>query len=182
MLIIGTDYKISLTTLTLMLTSFFAIKSQEPIVKYTNAQPKNIKLNKEAKSKKQISFAIIKPDAIANKYSGEIIRIIELNNFDIIGMKKISLTKKQAQDFYCEHKDKPFFKDLVQYMTSGPIIVLALEKHNAIKDWRDLMGSTNPEQSSIGTLRKMFGESLTKNAVHGSDSEKSAQRELKFFF
>lgn len=131
---------------------------------------------------KEITFGIIKPDAVKNKNSGEIIRIIELNNFDIIAMKKIQLTKKQAEGFYFEHKNKSFFKDLINYMTSGPIIVLALEKMNAIKDWRELMGSTNPKKSNPGTLRAMFGTSITENAVHGSDSSKSAQREFKFFF
>lgn len=140
-------------------------------------------VDKEKKSsQEEITFAIIKPDAVRHGYTGEIIKLIELNKFDIVGMHKIKLNRHQASRFYREHKDKLFFNSLVNYMISGPIVVMALKKENAIKYWRDLMGATNPEKASVGSLRAMFGSSLTENAVHGSDSQKSAQRELQFFF
>lgn len=128
------------------------------------------------------TFAIIKPDAVAAKHAGQIIDLIEKNKFDIIRMKKVQLNRKQAEKFYGVHKEKPFFKGLVEYMISGPVVVLALEKANAIKDWRDLMGATNPEKAAPGTMRRMFGTSLTENATHGSDSRENAQIELNFFF
>lgn len=128
------------------------------------------------------TFAIIKPDAVATNYAGEIIRIIELNGFVIAGMKKITLTQKQAQEFYAVHKDRPFYNELVAYMTSGPVIVMTLDKENAIADWRTLMGATNPKNASVGTLRKMFGKNITNNAVHGSDAPETAAQEVKFFF
>ncbi|HVX00681.1 MAG TPA: nucleoside-diphosphate kinase [Candidatus Babeliaceae bacterium] len=130
----------------------------------------------------QITLALIKPDAVKALYTGEIISLIEKNKFDILYLKKLCLTKEQAESFYKEHKDKPFFAELVQYMTSGPIIALALEKENAIESWRTLMGATNPEKAGVGTIRYMFGTNLTFNAVHGSDSQASAERELSFFF
>lgn len=128
------------------------------------------------------TFAIIKPDAVAAKNSGEIINLIEKNKFNIIGMQKTNLHQKQASEFYKAHKDKPFFKSLIEYMTSGPAIILALEKENAIKEWRDLMGTTNPANAAPGTMRRMFGTSITNNATHGSDSKENAQVELNFFF
>lgn len=129
-----------------------------------------------------LTFAIIKPDAVKAGNSGLIIDTIERNKFKILRLEKIHLTKLQAQKFYAIHKERPFFKDLVEYMTSGPVITLALEKENAIKDWRKLMGATNPSEAEVGTIRKMFGKDKTHNAAHGSDSEKSAQEEIKFFF
>lgn len=128
------------------------------------------------------TFAIIKPDAVASKSSGQILDLIEKNKFDIIRMKKVQLTKKQAEKFYAMHKEKPFFRELVDYMISGPVILLALEKPNAIKEWRELMGATNVEKAAPGTVRRMFGTSVTKNAAHGSDSKEAAQIELNFFF
>lgn len=128
------------------------------------------------------TFAIIKPDAVAAKNAGQIIDLIEKNKFDIIRMKKTQLTRKQAEKFYGVHKDKPFFKELVEYMISGPAVLLALEKANAIKEWRDLMGATNSENAAPGTMRRMFGTSITKNATHGSDSKENAEIELNFFF
>lgn len=128
------------------------------------------------------TFAIIKPDAVEAGYTGEIIKLIELNKFNIIRMKKIQLTRKQAENFYKVHKDKEFFPELIKYITSGPVVVLALEKENSIKDWRNLMGATNPEKAPVGTIRKMFGSSITRNATHGSDSPENAQIELLFFF
>jgi nucleoside-diphosphate kinase len=130
----------------------------------------------------QTTFAIIKPDAVEQGSTGEIINLIERNGFTILKMEKKQLTQKEAESFYAVHKDRPFFKDLVNFMTSGPVVVLALEKTNAVRDWRKLMGATNPERAKVGTLRKMFGSDITHNATHGSDSEKNAAIELNFFF
>ena len=126
--------------------------------------------------------AFIKPDAIADRRSGDIISSIELNGFTILRMEKIRLTSQQAEAFYAIHKAKPFFGELVAYTISGPVIVMALEKDNAIKEWRDLMGATDPTKATVGTLRKMFGSSIGSNAVHGSDSPETARQEIAFFF
>jgi nucleoside-diphosphate kinase len=128
------------------------------------------------------TFAMIKPDAVASKSAGDIISTIEKNGFGIKNMHMRTLTAKEAEVFYAEHKGKPFFTDLITYITSGPVIALNLEKENAIADWRDLIGTTDPTQARPGTIRKMFAESKSKNAVHGSDSPEAAERELKLFF
>jgi len=130
----------------------------------------------------QRTCGIIKPDAIADKVAGAIIQLIELNGFGIIRMKKMRLTTEAAAEFYGIHKEKSFFDELVAYTTSGPIIVMVLEKDDAITDWRALMGATDPHKAAPGTLRKMFGTSIGSNAVHGSDSAENAVKELKFFF
>lgn len=128
------------------------------------------------------TFAIIKPDAVKSQFSGTIIQFIELNKFAILRMNKTQLTRKQAELFYEVHKERPFFGELVEYMISGPVILMALEKENAIQEWRDLMGATDPKKANPGTIRKMFGTSIGNNATHGSDSKETAQKELKFFF
>ncbi len=128
------------------------------------------------------TFAIIKPDAVKNNNSGKIIDKIEANGFTIIAMKKIKMTKEIAEGFYIIHKEKPFFNDLTDFMSSGPCIVMCLEKENAIKDWRALMGATNPEEAKDGTLRKEFGKNIDNNATHGSDAPETAATELKYFF
>ena len=128
------------------------------------------------------TFAIIKPDAVAAGKTGAIIELIEANRFTILRMQKLHLTKAQAEAFYAVHKSKPFFDELVSYMMSGPIVVLALEKEQAVDAWRTLMGATNPAQASVGTLRYMFGTSIGSNATHGSDSKENAAIELKQFF
>jgi nucleoside-diphosphate kinase len=128
------------------------------------------------------TFAIIKPDAVAARVSGMIIHLIELNKFNILRMHKTQLTKKQAELFYDIHKDKPFFGELVDYMISGPCILMALEKDNAIAEWREVMGATDPKKAAPGSLRKMFGTSIGNNVTHGSDSAETAQKELRFFF
>lgn len=130
----------------------------------------------------ETTFAFIKPDAVKAKNAGMIISVIELNKFNIVSMQKMDLTKKQAESFYAEHKAKSFFNDLVTYMTSGPVIALALRKKDAINEWRQLMGTTDPEKAAVGTMRRMFGTDKTYNAVHGSDSSESALRELALFF
>lgn len=128
------------------------------------------------------TFAIIKPDAISACVSGQIINIIELNKFNILRMHKVQLTHKQAETFYAIHRERSFFRELVDYMISGPVILMALEKDNAISEWRDLMGATDPKKAAPGTLRRMFGTSIGNNATHGSDSLENAQKELQFFF
>ena len=128
------------------------------------------------------TLALIKPDAVTNKYIGQIIELIEKNGFHIARMEHKQITKQEAEKFYAEHKGKPFFKALVEYITSGPVVILALKKENAVADWRKLLGKTDPKQANVGTIRKMFAESKERNAAHGSDSLTSAQRELAFFF
>ncbi len=128
------------------------------------------------------TLAIIKPDAVATKNAGKIIDMLEANGFSIIGMKKVHLTKEQAKKFYIVHKERPFYDSLTTFMSEGPIIVMVLEKENAIEDYRKLMGATNPEEAEEGTIRKMFGTNIERNAVHGSDSKESANFEIPFFF
>lgn len=128
------------------------------------------------------TFGIIKPDAVKNGFSGKIIDRIELEGFKIIGMKKISLSKADAENFYLVHKERPFYGELVSFMISGPIVVLCMQKDNAVKAWRDLMGATNPLDADVNTLRKLYAESIEANAVHGSDSLENSKIEIEFFF
>ncbi len=128
------------------------------------------------------TLAIVKPDAVSRRATGDIIAMIEGKGFRIIGMKMLEITKHQAQGFYAVHAGKPFFESLTNFMSSGPIVVLALEKDDAIKAWRDLMGPTNPAQAKEGTIREKFGDSIERNAVHGSDAEDTARFELSYFF
>ena len=130
----------------------------------------------------QRTFAIIKPDAVAKGYTGEIIAMIEKAGFKVLGLKRIRLSNAQAQGFYAVHKERPFFQGLVTFMTEGPVVVLALEKENAIADWRALMGATNPANAADGTIRKQFAENIERNAVHGSDAPETAAVEIPFFF
>lgn len=130
----------------------------------------------------QKTLAIIKPDVVQRNISGKIISKIEENGFRIVGMKKLWLSKKQAGDFYAVHKSKPFFDGLSSIMSSGPCIVLVLEKEGAIAAWRKLMGATNPAQADAGTIRKEFAVDLVRNSVHGSDAPETAAFEIKFFF
>lgn len=128
------------------------------------------------------TLAIIKPDAIKAKNVGKIIDRIEQENFNILNIKKIHMTKDMAERFYAVHKDKPFFNELIEFITSGPCITMILEKENAIQVWRDLIGVTDPMQAKPNTLRKIFGANKTNNAVHGSDTPETAKIELNFFF
>lgn len=131
---------------------------------------------------KQRTLGLIKPDALERGKQGAIIDRILSKGFKIVAMKQLRLTKAQAEAFYAEHAARPFFASLTGYMVSGPIIAMALEKENAIADWRTLMGATNPEKADAGTIRKDFAVDMEKNSVHGSDSETSAAREVPFFF
>jgi len=128
------------------------------------------------------TFAIIKPDAVERKHAGKILDRIEAAGFSIVGMKKIHLSKSQAEGFYYVHKERPFFNDLCAFMSRSPVIVLALERENAIVKWRELMGATNPANADAGTIRKDFGVGIEENSVHGSDSPESAAFEIPYFF
>lgn len=128
------------------------------------------------------TFAMIKPDAVSAKQAGKIIDMIEQNGFTILRLVKGQLSKDMAQLFYDIHKERPFYNELVDFVISGPVIIMVLEKENAIKGWRDLMGATDPLKADEGTVRKMFGTSIGKNVVHGSDAPETAARELMLFF
>lgn len=129
-----------------------------------------------------ITLTMIKPDAVSKKYAGKIIDKILSNGFSIKAMRLLHLTKLQAQQFYMIHKDRPFYNDLTEFMSSGPIIVAVLEKENAVENFRKLIGATNPAEAEEGTIRKLFAESIQNNAVHGSDSDENAKIEAAFFF
>ena len=131
---------------------------------------------------KDKTFAIIKPDAVKNGYTGKIYDRILKSDFSIIGAKLLQMTQDQAEGFYEVHKDRPFFSDLIGFMTSGPCMVLALEKKDAVQSWRDTIGSTNPKEAAKNTIRKDFATNVQENAVHGSDSNENAQKEIAFFF
>lgn len=129
-----------------------------------------------------LTFGIIKPDAVKKGHSGKIIDKILGAGFKIRGMKLIHQSIKQAEGFYAVHAERPFFGELTEFMSSGPCVVLALEKENAVKAWRDLMGATNPAEADEGTLRREFAGSIGENAVHGSDSDENAAIEISYFF
>lgn len=128
------------------------------------------------------TLSIIKPDAVKKRVIGKILDRFESNGLNIVAMKKIKLSVKDAQEFYAVHKERPFFKDLVEFMTSGPVVVLVLEGENAVRKNRDLMGATNPQEAKVGTIRRDFAENIDANAVHGSDSLENAKIEIEFFF
>ena len=130
----------------------------------------------------QRTFSIIKPDATKRNITGSINKIIEENNLRIIAQKRIQLSNEQAEKFYDVHKEKPFFKDLIEYMTSEPVIVQVIEGDNAISKYREVMGATNPENADEGTIRKIHALNVQENSVHGSDSEENAIKEIDFFF
>ena len=128
------------------------------------------------------TFTIIKPDAFIASYTGSIIELIERAGFNIKNMRLVEMDNTMASRFYSVHKERPFFSRLCEYMCSGPIIVIELEKENAVSDFRKLIGSTNPEEAEEGTIRKKFATSIEANAIHGSDSDENAQIEIDFFF
>ncbi|NLD94016.1 MAG: nucleoside-diphosphate kinase [Fibrobacter sp.] len=130
----------------------------------------------------QKTFGIIKPDAVRKKVAGNIISKIEDSGLSVVAIKKLHLTKAQAQAFYAVHKEKGFYNELVDFMISGPVFVMVLEGNEAITAWRTLMGATNPSNAADGTLRKLFASSVQENAVHGSDAPETAAQEIKFFF
>lgn len=128
------------------------------------------------------TFAIIKPDAVAAGHTGNILGMIEQAGFRIRGLKMTRLSKQQAEGFYEIHREKPFFSGLVEFMTEGPVVVMVLQRENAIKHWREVMGATNPEKAAEGTIRKKFAKNIERNAVHGSDAPETAAVEIPFFF
>lgn len=128
------------------------------------------------------TFAIIKPDAFAAGHAGQILARIYTEGFKVVGLKKLYLSKVEAEGFYAVHSERPFFGELTDFMSSGPCVVMALEADNAIRKWRDLMGATNPAEAVEGTLRKQFGTSIGENATHGSDAPETAAFELGYFF
>jgi nucleoside-diphosphate kinase len=128
------------------------------------------------------TFAIIKPDAVAKGHAGPILSMVEKAGFRIRGMKMIRLSKQQAEAFYEVHRERPFYGGLVTFMTEGPVVVLVLERENAIAKWRELMGATNPEKAAEGTIRKNFAQDIERNSVHGSDAPETAAVEIPFFF
>jgi nucleoside-diphosphate kinase len=130
----------------------------------------------------KLTFGIIKPDAVRSGKTGAILQRVLDAGFRLRAMKLIHLTKSEAEGFYAVHRERPFFGELTEFMSSGPCVVLALEKENAVRAWRDLMGATDPAKAEEGTLRKEFANSIGENAVHGSDSEENAQIELAYFF
>ena len=128
------------------------------------------------------TFSILKPDATKRNITGAINKIIEEKGLRIIAQKRLQLTKEQAMNFYDVHKERPFFNDLVEYMTSGPVVVQVLEANNAIVSYREVMGATNPENANEGTIRKIHALNVQENSVHGSDSAENAKSEISFFF
>ena len=133
-------------------------------------------------SETEQTLSIIKPDAVKRNLQEEIKNEFKKNGFEIVKEKKIHISKQEAEQFYKVHESKPFYNDLCGYLSSGPIIVIALQKENVVLDNRKLMGSTNPEEAEEGTLRKKYGISIDKNSVHGSDSVENAKIEIDFFF
>ena len=128
------------------------------------------------------TFSIIKPDATKRNLTGSINSVIENSGLRIIAQKRIKMTNEQAQKFYNVHNDKPFFSDLVEYMTSEPVVIQVLQGDNAVKKYREVMGATNPENAEDGTIRKLFALNVQENSVHGSDSSETAIEEIKYFF
>ena len=128
------------------------------------------------------TFSIIKPDATKRNITGSINKVIEENGLRIVAQKRIKLTTDQAENFYSVHKEKPFFRDLIDYMTSEPVVVQVLNGENCVEKYRSIMGATNPENAENGTIRKLFALNIQENSVHGSDSEENAKIEIEFFF
>jgi nucleoside-diphosphate kinase len=128
------------------------------------------------------TFTIIKPDSVRKGNFGKIIDRLEREGFRIVALKKVSLSQKQAEGFYAVHRERPFYRDLVKYMISGPVYVAALERSNAVAHLRKVMGATDPKKADRGTIRAEYGESIEQNAIHGSDSDENARVEIAFFF
>lgn len=130
----------------------------------------------------KITFTMIKPDAVANGHTGKIIDHVIQKGYKLVAMKYTRLSEEKAGEFYGIHRERPFFKDLVSFMTSGPIVAAVLEKDNAVADFRDVIGATDPAKAEAGTIRNLYAKSIDANAVHGSDSDENAAIEASFFF
>src|SRR6266849_4161372 len=131
---------------------------------------------------KQRTFSIIKPDAVATGHAGDILSLLEKAGFKILALRMTRLAQREAEGFYAVHRERPFFPSLVRFMTEGPIIVMALERDDAIAKLREVMGATNPANAAEGTIRKRFAESIERNCIHGSDAPETAETELRYFF
>jgi len=125
---------------------------------------------------------MIKPDAVANGYVGDILNVIRDSGFRVVGLKLRKISQHEAEAFYAVHKERPFYTGLVKFMTEGPVVVMVLERESAIAKWREVMGATNPANAAAGTIRKRFAENIERNAVHGSDAAETAAQEIPFFF
>lgn len=152
------------------------------VLVYKHRDSNSLSTPREGISMKEKTFAMIKPDAVKAGNTGKIIAMIEDHGFTIVRMEKTHLSTKKAQEFYAVHKARPFFGELVEFVTSGPVVVMALEKDNAVKAWRDLMGATDPLKAAEGTVRKLYGANIGSNATHGSDAPETAAQELALFF
>jgi nucleoside-diphosphate kinase len=130
----------------------------------------------------QKTFSIIKPDAVASGKAGKILALLEENGFRFVALRMVKLSQSQAEGFYEVHRERPFYGGLVKFMTEGPVIVMALEREDAVKKLRDVMGATNPANAAEGTVRKLYAESIERNAMHGSDAPETAAQELQYFF
>jgi nucleoside-diphosphate kinase len=133
-------------------------------------------------SELQKTFSIIKPDAVASGKAGKILSLLEENGFRVAALRMTKLSQSQAEGFYAVHRERPFFGSLVKFMTEGPVIVMALEREDAVRKLREVMGATNPANAAEGTVRKLYAESIERNAIHGSDAPETAAEELKYFF
>jgi nucleoside-diphosphate kinase len=130
----------------------------------------------------QKTFSIIKPDAVSSGKAGKILSLLEDNGFRLVALRMLKLSRPQAEGFYAVHRERPFFESLVKFMTGGPVIVMALEREDAVKKLREVMGATNPANAAEGTVRKLYAESIERNAMHGSDAPETAEQELQYFF
>jgi nucleoside-diphosphate kinase len=128
------------------------------------------------------TLAIIKPDAVANRHTGRIVAHLQDAGFRVVGMKLIRMSREQAGEFYDVHRERPFYGELVEFMSSGPVVVMALEGDDAVTKYREVIGATDPAEAAEGTVRKLYAENKGRNAVHGSDSDENAAREIEFFF
>ena len=130
----------------------------------------------------ELTFSIIKPDAVASGHTGAILALLQKEGFTIRGLRMTRLAKAQAEAFYAVHSARPFYHSLVTFMTEGPVVVMVLEREDAVKKLREVMGATNPANAADGTIRKLFAESIERNAIHGSDAAETAAQEIPFFF
>jgi nucleoside-diphosphate kinase len=128
------------------------------------------------------TFSIIKPDAVAAGNSGKVLALLEENGFRIVALRMVKLSQPQAEGFYAVHRERPFYASLVKFMTEGPVIVMALERVDAVAKLREVMGATNPANAAPGTIRKLYAESIERNVIHGSDAPETAAQELQYFF
>ena len=133
-------------------------------------------------SELQKTFSIIKPDAVASGKAGKILSLLESSGFRVAALRMTKLSQPQAEGFYAVHRERPFYASLVKFMTEGPVIVMALEREDAVRKLREVMGATNPANAAEGTVRKLYAESIERNAIHGSDAPETAAEELKYFF